>query len=77
MTALEYLKLLRDRCNCLPLSKKADGTFEIPSNNQLRVLLKNKSIQINGVRPDVFDEIEFPITELIFFPKSGSRVTIR
>lgn len=46
-----------------------NGQPEIASNNILRQWCTNGSIQLNGKR------IEFPITELIFFPRSEKRKT--
>jgi hypothetical protein len=47
------------------------------SNSDLRRWLCNKSVLINGKRPGPFDPIEFPITELVFFPKNDrTRVTL-
>ena len=44
-----------------------------PSNSRW---LKNRSVLINGVKPDWNDEVCFPVTELVFFPKSNRRVTM-
>lgn len=46
------------------------------SNSERRRWLQNKSVIINGVKPNWDDQIEFPVTELIFFPKSNRRVTM-
>jgi len=47
----------------------------LPSRSEIRRWLKKGSVIINGERPQPSDEIEFPIRELIFFPK-GNRVTV-
>jgi len=45
------------------------------SNSEKRRWLQNKSVIINGVKPNWNDEICFPVTELVFFPKSTKRRT--
>lgn len=44
----------------------------IASNSERRRWLQNKAVIINGERPNWDDEIEFPITQLVFFPKSST-----
>lgn len=46
------------------------------SNSERRRWLQNRSVIINGVKPDWRDEISFPVTELVFFPKSNRRTTM-
>jgi len=46
------------------------------SNSERRRWLQNKSVIINGTKPNWNDEIDFPVEELIFFPKSNRRVTM-
>jgi len=36
----------------------------------------NSSVVINGVKPKPWEEVSFPITELVFFPNSDLRVTM-
>lgn len=44
------------------------------TNSEIRRWIKNGSIQINGQRPtDIEFQIEFPITDLVLFPKGGKR----
>lgn len=48
----------------------------VASNSEKRRWLQNHSIIINGVKPNWNDEICFPVTELVFFPKSNRRTTM-
>lgn len=66
-SALEYLLNF-------PFCPSTQGGFA--SNAEKRRLLENKAVLINGNRPLPDDEIQFPLTELVFFPNSNKRVTI-
>lgn len=46
------------------------------SNSERKRWLQNKAVVINGIRPNWDDEIEFPVTQLVFFPKSDKRTTM-
>ena len=77
MTALEYLKNLRDTDNWIqlptdPSGKKINGKV---SNSSLRRWLNEGGVSINKTRPKATDQIVFPVESLIFFPK-GNRVTM-
>ena len=75
MKAVDFLK----EYPYLPVTLKRGEGKEIygrPSNAELNRWLQNKSVVINGKSPQPLDEIEYPITELVFFPKSEHRVTI-
>jgi len=48
----------------------------VASNSCARRWLDNKSILINGEFPKHDGLVEFPITELVFFPKSKRRCTM-
>ena len=69
--AIDYLKSLPR--NWLP--KNLEHGIKAPSNGALIRWLKNKAIIINGKTPMPQDEIDFPITELVFFPASKKRKT--
>lgn len=69
MTALEYLKNLP----YLPYDR--ENMRMEPSNSVLRRWLERGSVIINGVKPKPNDEVNYPITELVFFPKRD-RVTM-
>ena len=72
--AFEYLK----QFPCLPVVlKRGEGRekYGRPSNSEIKRWLENGSVAINEKTPKPHDEIEFPITELVFFP-TGKTVTI-
>jgi hypothetical protein len=72
VTAFEYLKRLpRDW-----LPKSLEHGIKPPSNSELFRWLRDKGIIINGETPSPHDNIEFPIRQLIFFPKSERRTTM-
>lgn len=72
MSALEYLKSIPR--SWLPRSREGRKCAD-PSNSQLWRWLNKSSVIINTDKPKPKDEITFPITELIFFPR-GNRVTM-
>jgi len=48
-----------------------------PSKSEIKRWLQNQSVLINSKKPAPQDEIEFPIEQLIFFPKNEkSRCTM-
>lgn len=57
-----------------PMVEK-NGHVRSMSNGDLRRLLNDKAIQVNNSRPSADTEIDYPIDQLIFFPKSRKRVT--
>ncbi len=65
-TALDFLVSMRP---AIPYSKVQPCT--IASNNEIRRWLKQSAVLINGVKPQPFDVITFPVTSLIFFPKNS------
>ncbi len=46
------------------------------SNSGLRRLLESGGVILNGKKPQPNDSFDFPIAELIFFPKSDRRTTM-
>jgi len=71
MTALDFI------CSLPHVPMQFNGEQAVvASNSEKRRWLQNRSILINGVKPDWNDEICFPVTELIFFPKSNRRTTM-
>lgn len=46
----------------------------VASNSDIRRILNNHGVVINGQRPTEKDEIEFPVVQLVFFP-NGNTVT--
>ena len=69
MTAFEFIKFL----GVIPMSIETPGT--IPSNGELKRWFTQKSIIMNGARPTFNENVDFPVRELIFFPKSQGRKT--
>ena len=57
---------------------KGRSLYGRPSNSELKRWLNNGSVKINGkIITSVFEEINYPITQLIFFPKNDkTRTTI-
>lgn len=72
MTAKEYVKELP----YLPVERSLGGKYEKPSTSCIYRWLKEGAIEINGMKPKPHDEIIFPITSLIFFPKGNRRTTM-
>ncbi len=53
-----------------------NGTKPVPaSNSQIRRWLVDKAVLINGATPGPDDQVDFPITQLVFFPKSDKKRT--
>lgn len=73
VTAYEYLKKFKD-CGYLPMSIERPCTEA--SNSEIKRWLKNSAVIINGKKPKPDDEIEFPITELVYFSKGKSKTTV-
>ncbi len=75
LTVFEFLKSL-PHLPVLLQRGKGKEIYGRPSNSEIRRWLVNKSVLINGMNPLPDDEISFPITDLIFFPKGKSQTTI-
>lgn len=60
----------------MSIETKKGETPRPPTDAEIRRWLENKAVQINGLRPKPTDIIEFPVWELIFFPKGGRRTTV-
>lgn len=71
MTALEFLKQIK----FLPMSTENPCTKATKS--EIKRWLKKKSVVINNIRPLPSDEINFPIINLVFFPKGKRKCTMR
>lgn len=47
------------------------------STSEIRRWLQNRAVRINGLNPLPTDEVTFPVTDLVFFPKSDkNRITM-
>ncbi len=58
---------------CLPCGDEGKPA----SRSQIRRWLEAGAVIFNGTRPGPDDVIEFPIEELVFFPKGKRKTTIR
>ena len=77
-TALEFLMSLRP---ALPMSKSnpkdaKTGRCNESSNGELRQWFKQGSVRINGRIVQQNEEVDFPVTDLVLFPKSKHRCTL-
>jgi hypothetical protein len=70
MTALEIILEL----GVVPMSVERPCSH--PTNAEIRRWLDQKSVIINGMRPRAKEVVEFPITELVFFPKGKRKTTV-
>ncbi len=70
MTAWEYLRELNEVC--FFMSRERDGKV---TNSELKRWLQNQSVQVNGRRIKWNEEVDFPVQELVLFPKRN-RTTI-
>lgn len=50
--------------------------FIVASNSEKRRWLQNKAVIINGERPGPDDPLDFPLEQLVFFPKGQRRITM-
>lgn len=46
-----------------------------PTNAEIKRWLDQGAVIINGIRPKAKDRVNFPIRQLVFFPKSFNRRT--
>ena len=47
-----------------------------PTNAEIKRWLDQGAVVINGIRPKAKDQINFPITSLVFFPKAPRKTTV-
>ena len=72
MDAWAFLIELNKELDCVPSIEK-----KLPvSGGQIKRMLENKAVTINGKKPGPKDQVEFPIFELIFCKGSKSQVTL-
>lgn len=69
MTAFELLS----RLPFAPTSEPGKGGKMFASRGELRRLLDDGAVLINGAKPKADDAVTLPVTELVFFPKSKER----
>jgi len=55
-----------------------EGTSSVPSNSEIRRLIENKAVVVNGIAPTLTAcmDNQFPIWQLIFFPNGKRRTTV-
>lgn len=70
MQALEFILSMRP---AVPFS--IEKHCQEATNSEIRRWFKNKAIMINGHTLDWDDDVSFPVTNLVFFPKSSKRKT--
>ena len=70
MTYWDFLKEINKTCQFM--SRERTGKA---SNSEIKRWLQNKSIIVNGDRPNFDDEVIFPIESMVLFPKKN-RVTL-
>lgn len=69
MIALDFLRSIK----WLPMSTER---CERPSNSEIKRWLRKKAVIINNQRPLPEDTVNFPITELVFFPNGKRKCTM-
>jgi len=73
MNTLTFLVTLRDETGCCPFNNRQG----LATNSDLRRWINEGSITFNGERLQWNDEVQFPLTDLVFFPKSAKkRITL-
>ena len=70
MTAWEYLRELNEYCSFMSRERTGKAT-----NSELKRWLQNQSVLLNGRRIKWNEQVDFPVYELVLFPKK-SRVTV-
>lgn len=76
MKACEFMTWLRDAVGVIRHSTEGDKLAK-PSNKELRRWLQKGSVLVNGKILAVEDDVHWPITQLVFFPKNDkARTTI-
>lgn len=69
-TALEVI----ERIGVIPMSIERPCTR--PTKSEIRRWISQKAVLINGVTVDQNSVVEYPITQLVFFPKGKRRTTV-
>lgn len=64
MTAWQYMIDLHQVCNFMSRERSGKAT-----NSELKRWLKNQSVQLNGRRISWDEDVDFPVKQLILFPK--------
>ncbi len=69
-TALEVIESI----GVIPMSVEKPCTR--PTRSEIRRWIAQKSVVINGVTVDTKSVVEYPITQLVFFPKGKRKTTV-
>lgn len=69
MTGFEYAMSLHEVCTFQSQEKK----IGVMSNSELRRIVDQGALRINGRPIKAKDDIEFPITSVVLFPKSDKK----
>lgn len=72
MTAWDFLKIISQKCSGF-FSSEHPG--QKVTTSELKRWLINKSVQINGQKPNWDDTVAFPVKDMVLFPKSKNRIT--
>ena len=70
MNALSFILQLRP---AIPMSLEKPCT--IASNSEVKRWLDGGMVEVNKIRPKAIDKINFPISSIVFFPKSKQKRT--
>lgn len=71
VTALQFVISLRPS---VPMAVNGTKPIEA-SNSEIRRWLEHSAIVISGNKPKPNDPVEFPITDVVFFPNSPKKKT--
>lgn len=71
MKVLEFLLSLRP---ALPMSVEAP--CQQASNSEVRRWCRDKAVLLNGRRVAADEDVTFPVTQLVLFPKGARRCTL-
>lgn len=74
MNVLTFLNSMRPSIP-MSLENKKESKCWPASNSEIRRWLLNKAVIINGQHLAWDQEIEFPVTSLVFFPRSEKKRT--
>ena len=74
MRLLDFLLDLK-AAHCCPWSRERNMPA---SNSDVRRWIQSGAVLINGVRSRTIDDVvEFPVTELVWFPNGKNRTSVR
>jgi hypothetical protein len=74
VTSLSFLRWMRDEKR-VPWPTQAGATYP-PSTSELVRWLRSGSVVVDGRTLGERDEVEFPMREVVFFPRSRRKTTM-